>query len=177
MQAAASLAHRLTADVISNSGEPKGGDSGKKRKDDQQRNKEGPHDLALPKWWEWRLDGENLVVQGDKSGKDLKIVSGMKMRRSLKKDWFAFLEHVVNKAAKVNSIKDIPIVRNHPEVFLKDLHGLSPPMKVAFQVDLVLGAAPIAKVPHRLATSEIQKLSGRLQEILSKGLIRLSSSP
>lgn len=43
-------------------------------------------------------------------------------------------------------------------------------------MDPVLGAAPIAKVPYRLAPPEIQKLFKQPQSLMEKGFIRLSSS-
>ena len=42
---------------------------------------------------------------------------------------------------------------------------------------MVSGAAPIAKVPYRLAPPEMQELSTQLQELLDRGFIHLSSSP
>ncbi|GJX55485.1 putative reverse transcriptase domain-containing protein [Tanacetum coccineum] len=41
----------------------------------------------------------------------------------------------------------------------------------------VLGAAPVAQAPYRLAPSEMQELSAQLQELSNKGFIRPSSSP
>nr|GEU82436.1 putative reverse transcriptase domain-containing protein [Tanacetum cinerariifolium] len=46
-----------------------------------------------------------------------------------------------------------------------------------FQINFVPGAAPMARVPYRLAPSELQVLSTQLQEISDKGFIRPSSSP
>ncbi|GKF16859.1 hypothetical protein Tco_0061777, partial [Tanacetum coccineum] len=46
-----------------------------------------------------------------------------------------------------------------------------------FQIDLILGAAPVARAPYRLAPSEIKELSKQLQELSDKGFIRPSSSP
>ena len=46
-----------------------------------------------------------------------------------------------------------------------------------FHIDLIPGAAPIAKSPYRLVPSEMQELSDQLQELLDKGFIRPSSSP
>ncbi|GJT12667.1 putative reverse transcriptase domain-containing protein [Tanacetum coccineum] len=74
-------------------------------------------------------------------------------------------------------IKDVPIVRDFPEVFPKDLPGLPPARPVEFQIDFILGAAPIAQVPYRLAPSEMKELSEQLQELSDKGFIRPSSSP
>ncbi|GKA38362.1 hypothetical protein Tco_0730913 [Tanacetum coccineum] len=55
--------------------------------------------------------------------------------------------------------------------------GLPPPRQVEFQIDLVPGAAPVARAPYRLAPSEMRELSIQLQELLEKGFIRPSSSP
>ncbi|GJV48576.1 hypothetical protein Tco_1438788, partial [Tanacetum coccineum] len=44
-------------------------------------------------------------------------------------------------------------------------------------VVLITGAVPIAKSPYRLAPSELEELSGQLNELQDKGFIRPSSSP
>ncbi|GJY72644.1 putative reverse transcriptase domain-containing protein [Tanacetum coccineum] len=64
-----------------------------------------------------------------------------------------------------------------PEVFPEDLPGLLPTRQVEFQIDLVSGAAPVARTPYRLAPSELKELSEQLQELSYKGLIRPSSLP
>ncbi|GJQ98262.1 putative reverse transcriptase domain-containing protein [Tanacetum coccineum] len=64
-----------------------------------------------------------------------------------------------------------------PEVFPEDLPGLPPTRPVEFQIDLILGAAPIARAPYRLAPSEMKELSKQLQELFDKGFIRPNSSP
>ncbi|GKF81170.1 hypothetical protein Tco_0239772, partial [Tanacetum coccineum] len=46
-----------------------------------------------------------------------------------------------------------------------------------FQIDLIPGAAPIARAPYRLAPSEMKELSEQLQDLSDKGFIRPSSSP
>ncbi|KAI3672993.1 hypothetical protein L6452_39099 [Arctium lappa] len=48
---------------------------------------------------------------------------------------------------------------------------------VEFQIDLVHGAAPIARAPYRLAPSEMKELMSQLQELLDKGFIRPITSP
>ncbi|GJS71992.1 retrovirus-related pol polyprotein from transposon 17.6 [Tanacetum coccineum] len=58
-----------------------------------------------------------------------------------------------------------------------DLPGLPPVLKVEFQIDLILGAAPVARAPYRLAPSEMQELSDQLQELADRGFIRPSTSP
>ncbi|GJS48697.1 putative reverse transcriptase domain-containing protein [Tanacetum coccineum] len=79
--------------------------------------------------------------------------------------------------SKEKRLEDVPIVRKFPEVFLEDLPGLPPARQVEFQIDLVPGAAPVARAPYRLAPSKMQELSAQLQELSDKGFIRPSSSP
>nr|GEW09440.1 putative reverse transcriptase domain-containing protein [Tanacetum cinerariifolium] len=74
-------------------------------------------------------------------------------------------------------LEDVSIVREFPEVIPEDLTGLPPARQVEFQIDLVPGAAPVARAPYRLAPAEIQELSTQLQELSDKGFIRPSSSP
>ncbi|GJX71349.1 hypothetical protein Tco_0308520 [Tanacetum coccineum] len=92
-----------------------------------------------------------------------------------------FLAHVTTKETEDKSeekrLEDVPIVRDFPEVFPEDLPGLSPTRQVGFQIDLMLGAAPVARAPYRLAPSEMKELSEQLEELSDKGFIRPSSSP
>ncbi|GJV70547.1 putative reverse transcriptase domain-containing protein [Tanacetum coccineum] len=73
---------------------------------------------------------EVLIVQGDRNGKGkkskLSIISCTKTQKYIKK-----------------------------EVFLEDLSELPPTQQVEFQIDLVPGAAPVARAPYRLAPSEL----------------------
>ncbi|GKE29576.1 putative reverse transcriptase domain-containing protein, partial [Tanacetum coccineum] len=55
-------------------------------------------------------------------------------------------------------LKDVPIVRDFPKVFPEDLPGLPPTRPVEFQIDLIPGAAPVARAPYRLALSKMKEL-------------------
>nr|GEZ38549.1 putative reverse transcriptase domain-containing protein [Tanacetum cinerariifolium] len=74
-------------------------------------------------------------------------------------------------------LEDIPVVKEFPYIFPKDLPGLPPIRQAEFQIDLIPGAAPIARTPYRLAPSEMQELSNQLQELTDRGFIRPSTSP
>nr|GEX06033.1 putative reverse transcriptase domain-containing protein [Tanacetum cinerariifolium] len=74
-------------------------------------------------------------------------------------------------------VKDVLIIQDFPEVFPEDLPGLPPARPVEFQIDLIPGAAPMARAPYRLAPSEMKELSEQLQELSDKGFIRPSYSP
>ncbi|GJW46545.1 putative reverse transcriptase domain-containing protein [Tanacetum coccineum] len=64
-----------------------------------------------------------------------------------------------------------------PRCIPEDLPGLPPVRQVEFQIDLIPGAAPVARTPYRLAPLEMQELSNQLQELTDRGFIRPSTSP
>ncbi|KAJ9557267.1 LOW QUALITY PROTEIN: hypothetical protein OSB04_011881 [Centaurea solstitialis] len=75
------------------------------------------------------------------------------------------------------TVAEVPVVSEYPDVFPEDLPGLPPDRQLEFDIDLVPGAAPIARAPYRLAPPEHQELSDQLQELSGKGFICPSSSP
>ncbi|GJU01373.1 putative reverse transcriptase domain-containing protein [Tanacetum coccineum] len=100
---------------------------------------------------------KTLIVRGDGSSHEhrsrLNIISCTKTQKYLLKGCHAFLAHVTTKKAEDKSeekrLKDVPIVRDFPEVFLEDLP----------------------------ASLEMKELSDQLKELSDKGFIRPSSSP
>nr|GEX00522.1 putative reverse transcriptase domain-containing protein [Tanacetum cinerariifolium] len=69
----------------------------------------------------------------------------------------------------------IPI--NGETLIIRDLPGLPPIRQVEFQINLIPGAAPVARAPYILSPSEMQELSNQLQELIDRGFIRRSTSP
>ncbi|KAJ9544482.1 hypothetical protein OSB04_024189 [Centaurea solstitialis] len=122
-------------------------------------------------------DGRTLVIEGERPNRSLGIVSCMKAHSYLRKRYIAFLVQVVGKKPEAKKLEDIPVVRSYPEVFPDELPGLPPTRQVEFRIDLIPGAAPVAKAPYRLAPAEMRELSNQIQELLDKGFIQPSSSP
>nr|GEY78593.1 reverse transcriptase domain-containing protein [Tanacetum cinerariifolium] len=56
-------------------------------------------------------------------------------------------------------LKDVPVFQDYPEAFPKDLPGLLPARPMEFQIDLIPGAALVARAPYRLAPSEMKESS------------------
>nr|GEW12224.1 reverse transcriptase domain-containing protein [Tanacetum cinerariifolium] len=71
---------------------------------------------------------------------------------------------VVEKKSDEKRLKDIPVVKEFPDIFPEDLPGLPPVHQVEFQIDLILGTSHVAHAPYRLAPSEMQELSNQLQD-------------
>ncbi|GJX79064.1 putative reverse transcriptase domain-containing protein [Tanacetum coccineum] len=123
------------------------------------------------------IDNETLVIQGDRSGTRLNIISCVKTQKYIKRGCCTFLAHVTEKKSEEKRLRDVLIVRDFPKVFPKDLPRLPPPRQVELQIELVPGVALVARVPYRLVLSEMQELSNQLQELTDKGFIRPNSSP
>ncbi|GJW92077.1 putative reverse transcriptase domain-containing protein [Tanacetum coccineum] len=123
------------------------------------------------------IDGETLIIRGDRSKTRLSLISCIKTERYISRGYQVFIAQVMEKKSDEKRLEDIPVVREFPEVFPEDLPGLPPIRQVEFQIDLIPRAALVARAPYRLAPSEMQELSDQLQELADRGFIRPSTSP
>nr|GEX81892.1 putative reverse transcriptase domain-containing protein [Tanacetum cinerariifolium] len=99
-------------------------------------------------------------------------------------DWLSKNNVVIVCHEKVVEIpiKESGILRVHGECIWKAAKALmnvkvDEPRIIEFRIDLVLGATLVTKSPCRLTPSQMQELSGQLQELQDKGFIRPSHSP
>nr|GEV09522.1 hypothetical protein [Tanacetum cinerariifolium] len=95
------------------------------------------------------LEGKTLVIEGNRNNSRLKIVSCIKARK---------------------------YIENGCDLFLAQVTKLGNEKQVEFRIDLIPGAAPVARAPYRLAPSEMKELSEQLRELTEKGFIPPSSS-
>ncbi|GJQ97216.1 putative reverse transcriptase domain-containing protein [Tanacetum coccineum] len=81
----------------------------------------------------------------------LTIISCSKAQEYMAKGCQVFLAQISAKKEEDKSegkqLKDVPTVRDFPEVFPEDLSGLPPARPVEFQIDLIPRAAPVARAP------------------------------
>ncbi|GJT30520.1 putative reverse transcriptase domain-containing protein [Tanacetum coccineum] len=128
---------------------------------------------------------EVLIVQGDGSSRreksKLSIISCTKTHKYVERGCQIFLAQVMKETgdkSEEKRLEDVPTIRNFPEVFPEDLPGLPLTRQVEFQIDLVPGAAPVARAPYRLAPTKLQELSTQLQQAPScmRSLLNLTSS-
>nr|GEY99405.1 putative reverse transcriptase domain-containing protein [Tanacetum cinerariifolium] len=105
----------------------------------------------------------------------LTVISCSKVQEYRAKGCHVFLAQISatkeDDKSEGKQVKDVPIVQDFPEVFPKKLPGLPPARPVEFQIDLIPGAAPVARAPYRLAPSKMKELSEQLQELSNKDKI------
>nr|GEX34895.1 hypothetical protein [Tanacetum cinerariifolium] len=98
---------------------------------------------------------ETLTFRGNKSnnGREsrLTVISCSKAQEYMAKGCQIFLAHISAKKEEDKSVgkqlKDVPVIRDYPEVFPKDLPGLPPARPVEFRIDLIPGAATVSRAP------------------------------
>ncbi|KAJ9556049.1 hypothetical protein OSB04_010663 [Centaurea solstitialis] len=123
--------------------------------------------------------GGELTILSERRKRMPKLSSLAKARKHVLHEGYSFLAYVIDSQAEARkkTVADVPVVSEYPDVFPDDLPGIPPERQVEFRIDLVPGAASVAKAPYRLAPPEMQELSKQLEELLEKGFIRPSTSP
>nr|GEY16944.1 reverse transcriptase domain-containing protein [Tanacetum cinerariifolium] len=73
------------------------------------------------------LKNKALIIEGDRNQSRLKIISCIKARKYIDNGCELFLAQVTGTVSKEKRVKDVPVIRDFPEVFPEDLPGLPPP--------------------------------------------------
>nr|GEW24751.1 hypothetical protein [Tanacetum cinerariifolium] len=123
---------------------------------------------------------ETLTFRGNEGndGREsrLTVISCSKAQEYMTKECQIFLAQISAKEEEDKlegkQLEDVPVIRDYPEVFPKDLPRLPPARLVEFHIDLIPGAAPVARALYQLAPCEMKELSEQLQELSKKGFIR-----
>ena len=83
---------------------------------------------------------------------------------------------LVDRRQEGTRLEDIPIVKEFPNVFLDDISGLPPDRAIEFVIELIPGTDSISIPSYIMAPAELKELKAQLEELLSKGFIRPSTS-
>nr|GEY32485.1 hypothetical protein [Tanacetum cinerariifolium] len=104
--------------------------------------------------------GMDWLSSNERNESRLNIISCSKAQEYMSKGCHVFLANITSTKDEDKSnrkrLEDVPVVREFPKVFPEDLP---------------------ARVPYRLAPSEMKELADQLQELTEKWFIRPSSSP
>ena len=86
----------------------------------------------------------------------------------------------VPRRTQVNSLsgvvqEEVPIMKDYPDVFPKELLGMPPDRDIEFFIELFPGTGPISKRPYRMPANDLEEIKKQIKELLEKGYIRPSS--
>ncbi|GJY91007.1 putative reverse transcriptase domain-containing protein, partial [Tanacetum coccineum] len=79
----------------------------------------------------------------------------------------------VKNESRLEVISSIRTQGDFPEIFPKDFPGLPPIRQVEFHIEVIPGAAPVARAPYHLAPAEMKELAEQLKELSDKGYHQL----
>nr|GEV50361.1 hypothetical protein [Tanacetum cinerariifolium] len=119
---------------------------------------------------------DTLTFHGNESNdrreSRLTVISCSKAQEYMAKGCQIFIAQISTKKEEDKSegkqFKNVQVIQDYHEVFPEDFPGLPPARLVEFQIDLIPGAAPVARAPYRLAPSKMKELSEQLQELSKK---------
>ncbi|GJX85686.1 putative reverse transcriptase domain-containing protein [Tanacetum coccineum] len=105
-----------------------------------------------------------LIIQGERSGvkneSRLEVISSIRTQKYIDQGCQVFLiQMMMEEETEIpkRQIEDVPVVRDFPKVIPEDFPGLPPTRQVEFHIELIPGAAPIARAPYCLAPAEMNE--------------------
>ena len=118
-----------------------------------------------------------MVYQGLRPTSGSLIISAVQAEKMIEKGCEAYLVTIsMPESLGQVAVSDIRVVQELEDVF-QSLQGLPPSRSDPFTIELESGTAPLYKAPYRMAPAEMAELKKQLEDLLSKGFIRPSTSP
>ena len=122
-------------------------------------------------------DQSEVIIQGIRSNVMSNVISAMQARRFIRKGYEAFLALILDSKRGQVDVETIPIVREFPDVFPKELQGIPFNREVDLSIEILSGTAPVSTATYRMAPAKLKEFKVQLQELLDKGFVRPSVSP
>ena len=123
------------------------------------------------------LEEPGVIFRGIKKEITPNLINAMTSWKMLRKGCQGYLAFVVDRRQEGTQLEDITIVKEFSYVFPDDISGLPPDRAIEFVIELVPRTEPVSIPPYRMAPAELKELKAQLEELLSKGFIRPSTSP
>ena len=123
-----------------------------------------------------QLEEPGVIFRGIRRESAPSLINAMTASKMLRKGCQGYLEFMVDRRQEGTWLEDIPIVREFLDVFPDDISGLPPDREIEFVIELIPGTEPISIPPYRMKPAELKELKAQMEELLSKGFIRPSTS-
>ena len=104
------------------------------------------------------------------------LINAMTASKILQKGCQGYSAFVVDRIQEGTRLEDIPIVKEFPDVFPDDILGLPPDRAIEFVIEWIPETESIFIPPYIMAPAELKELKAQLEELLSKGFIRPSTT-
>ncbi|KAA3478387.1 Gag protease polyprotein [Gossypium australe] len=93
-------------------------------------------------------DGNEMIVAGENYSALFNVLSTMEAFKLVKKGHIAYLAYIFYSRIFSSKIEEIPVVREYPDVFPKELSGLPPEREVEFTIEIVPRTTSVSIAPY-----------------------------
>ena len=74
-----------------------------------------------------------------------------------------YVSRHVPRRSQVNTLtgvvqEEVPVVKDYPDVFPKELPGMPPDRDIEFLIELLPGTGPISKRPYRMPANDLEEM-------------------
>ena len=118
-----------------------------------------------------------MIFCGERKILSTSLISVMQANKMLRKACQGYLVYAIESANSEMKLAKVPVVNEFFDVFPGDLPGLPPDREIEFEIELAPGIEPISIAPYRMAPVELKELEVQMEELLSKGFVKTSTSP
>ena len=118
-----------------------------------------------------------VIFCGERKILSTSLISVIKANKMLRKACQGYLVYAIESANSEMQLAEVPVVNEFFDVFPEDLPGLPPDREIEFEIELAPGTEPISIAPYRMAPAELKELKVQMEELLSKGFVKASTSP
>ena len=120
---------------------------------------------------------QEVIFCGERKILSTNLISVMQANKMLRKACQGYLVYAIESPNGEMQLAKVPVVNEFFDVFPEDLPGLPPDREIEFEIELALGTEPISIAPYRMAPAELKELKVQMEELLSKGFVKTSTSP
>ena len=118
-----------------------------------------------------------MIFCGERKILSTSLISIMQANKMLHKACQEYLVYAIESANSEMQLAKVPEVNEFFDVFPEDLLGLPSDREIEFETELAPGTEPISIAPYRMAPAELKELKVQMEELLSKGFVKTSTSP
>ena len=118
-----------------------------------------------------------MIFCGERKILSTSLINVIQTNKMLCKACQAYLVYAIEFGNNEMQLAEVPMVNEFFDVFPEDLPGLPPDREIEFEIELAPGTEPISIVPYRMAPTELKELKVQMEELLSKGFVKTSTSP
>ena len=108
---------------------------------------------------------KRVTIWGTNNNKECPFISALSAGKLLRQGCTVFLCYVNEDKNRDVKLNDIPVVKEFPAIFFKEIPGLPPKRKIDFEIELEPSARPISKPPYRMAPAELRELKVQLEAV------------